>query len=67
MMETLGEAATKQAQKYFEIYKKFKNESDIGLSSKAEELAFHDLYDDKLIAEFAIDKLKELIKQYKQK
>ena len=62
---TLGEAASDMAHERFEQYKRYKK--DPKLSEKAEDLASSVLYTRKLIAEFAIERLEELIEKDIQK
>ena len=64
--KTIGQQADKLAKEYFETYKYFKNDKDKKLSNMAENLATHDILVKKLISEFALEQLKEMIEEYKK-
>jgi hypothetical protein len=57
--KTIGEVAEKRAREYFNLFKYFKKEHP---ELNAENLAKHDLVQEKLINEFALEKLERLIK-----
>jgi hypothetical protein len=61
---TVGERGDELAQTYFDIYLKFK--SDPMFAKKAQDLAEHDLWVKGIIAEFALNKLREMIAEHEK-
>jgi hypothetical protein len=58
MTQTIGQAADKLAQEYFTLYQTLRKDFD---KEQAQNLALHDLVVKQLVAEFAQEKLKQLI------
>ncbi len=67
-MVTIGEQSDKIAEEYFQMYKTFREDKTHPFNNKSLEqiydLTMCDLKVKKMVYEFAIDKLKELVEQY---
>ena len=62
--KTIGQRAEEEADKYFEIFKRFASDEDDIIKAKATALALNDLYAKKCVYEFAIEDLNKRIKQF---
>jgi hypothetical protein len=65
-MTTIGESANKKAEKYFKMYKQWRVEKPVYAKTQdqAEALAESDLVKQKIITEFALNKLRDMISDY---
>ena len=60
-IKTIGQVADELAEEYISLYETFRKDKDQEIKAKAKNLALADLYAKKLIAEFALDKVKRYI------
>jgi protoheme ferro-lyase len=65
-MTTIGESVNKKAEDYFKMYKQWRVEKPIYAKTQeqAEALAEYDLIQQKIITEFALNKLHNMIRDY---